>query len=306
MQPFKKILNRLRPPAGAERSEKVRGKWSIGIFSGATALDITDDPRVHNPVLTAGDVTDVTANFVADPFMVRGASGWTMFFEVDTVRPEGNIGKIGMASSDDGLSWTYRRIVLEAPFHLSYPYVFKADGTYYMIPETRAVRCVHLYRAVDFPEQWEHVQTLLKGKRYADASIFRHHGRWWLFTDSGHTTLRLFGADDLQGRWKEHPKSPILKRDLSNARPGGRVVATDDGLIRYAQDCYPHYGNKVWAYRITELTEKTYREEKVPTPVLQPGDRQWNRSGMHTVDPHRLDDDRWMACVDGFGDGERR
>lgn len=306
MQALKKIINRLRHKAEAERPVKVSGKWSIGIFTGTSALDIKTDPRVTNPVLTAGDVSDVPANFVADPFMVQDGATWYLFFEVDTIRPEGNIGKIGMASSPDGFSWTYGKIVLEAPFHLSYPYVFRHDDTYYMIPETRAVRSVHLYRAADFPEKWEHAGILLEGKRYADTSIFRYNERWWLFTDSGHTTLRLFGADDLMGRWKEHPKSPIVRKNLSIARPGGRVVVANDHLIRYAQDCYPHYGHQVWAFRITELTETTYREEQWPTPVVQPGSGGWNRSGMHTVDPHRLGKGTWLACVDGFGDGERR
>ena len=71
MQALKKIINRLRHKAEAERPVKVSGKWSIGIFTGTSALDIKTDPRVTNPVLTAGDVSDVPANFVADPFMVQ-------------------------------------------------------------------------------------------------------------------------------------------------------------------------------------------------------------------------------------------
>lgn len=310
MRPFKTILKRLFQGAEPQRpdaiQEKVHGKWSIGIFTGASPLSIGADSRAANPVLTADDVTDVPANFVADPFMIREGKTWYMFFEVDTIRPEGNIGKIGMASSPDGFSWNYEKIVLEAPFHLSYPYVFHHDGTYYMIPETRADRSIHLYRAVDFPAKWTHAHVLLKGRRYADASIFRYHDRWWIFTDSGNTTLRLYGSADLGGPWKEHPRSPIVKKNLSLARPGGRVVTDGDHLIRYAQDCYPRYGNKVWAFKITELTEKTYREEKYPTPVLQAGDMGWNRLGMHTVDPHAGGDDAWVACVDGFGEGVRR
>jgi hypothetical protein len=303
MRPFKKMLKTLFAGTETKPPENIAGKWSIGIFSGASPVDVSADRAVINPVLSAADVSDVQANFVADPFMIRQASVWYMFFEVDTIRPEGNIGRIGMASSRDGLAWTYQRIVLEASFHLSYPYVFHHDGTYYMIPETRADRAIHLYRAVDFPVTWTHANVLLSGRRFADASIFRYQGRWWLFTDSGNTTLRLYGAPELGGPWKEHPRSPIVKKNLSIARPGGRVVADGDHLIRYAQDCYPRYGNKVWAFRVTELTETTYREEKYPTPVLQPGQMGWNRLGMHTIDAHRIEDGRWLACVDGFGGG---
>jgi len=281
---------------------EVNGKWSIGIYAGVSPTDLQPEPAVMNPVLTASDVTDVHANFVADPFMIREGPTWYMFFEVDTIRDAGNIGKIGMASSRDGYVWTYEKIVLEAPFHLSYPYVFQCNGDYYMIPETRSVRSIYLYKAKTFPNKWRLEKTLLKGKRFADASIFRYHNQWWLLTDSGNTTLRLYASTDLKQGWKEHSKSPIIKKNLSAARPGGRVTIVDDHIIRFAQDCYPFYGNKVWAFKITELTRKTYKEEKYPDPVIQPSGSGWNKFGMHTVDPHQLEDGRWIACVDGFGD----
>lgn len=287
-----------------EPEQEIRGKWSIGILTGPTPTELTADPALGNPVLSAADVTDVKANFVADPFMIRSGSTWYMFFEVDTILSAGNIGKIGLASSTDGFSWTYEKIVLEAPCHLSYPYVFKWQDNYYMIPETRALRRVQLYRAEEFPVRWRLQETLLKGRRFADASIFRYHDRWWLFTDSGNTTLRLYGSPELARGWKEHPRSPIIKKNLSIARPGGRVTMVGHHPVRFTQDCYPAYGNKVWAFKVTELTSRTYTEEKYPTPVIQASGRGWNKSGMHTVDPHRLDDGRWIACVDGFGDGD--
>jgi hypothetical protein len=302
MPSFMRRIKNLFSHKKSEPPIEVNGKWSIGIYTGSSPIDLQPAPAASNPVLTAADVTDVRANFVADPFMIRDGSTWYMFCEVDTIRNEGNIGKIGMASSSDGFSWKYERIVLEAPFHLSYPYVFQSNGNYFMIPETRSVRSVQLYRADDFPIRWRFEKTLLKGKRFADASIFRYHDRWWMLTDSGNTTLRLYASTDLEDRWKEHPRSPIIKKDLSVARPGGRVTMVDDHIIRYTQDCYPHYGNKVWAFKITELTQKTYKEEKYPEPVIQASGSGWNRFGMHTMDPHQLEDGRWIACVDGFGD----
>jgi hypothetical protein len=34
-------------------------------------------------------------------------------------------GEIGLATSEDGLKWDYKQVVLNEPFHLSYPYVFE-------------------------------------------------------------------------------------------------------------------------------------------------------------------------------------
>ncbi len=64
----------------------VRGmsEWSIGIYAGTSPLDLLPHGR-SNPVLTARDVTDVPAAFVADPFMIKNGPRWYMFFEVFNV-----------------------------------------------------------------------------------------------------------------------------------------------------------------------------------------------------------------------------
>src|SRR5713226_8442616 len=108
--------------------------WSIGIYTGASPLRLRPAGSAINPILTREDVQDVPAGFVADPFMVQRAGVWNMFFEV--LNQATDRGEIGLATSSDGLSWTYQRIVLVEPFHLSYPYVFECQGECYMLPET--------------------------------------------------------------------------------------------------------------------------------------------------------------------------
>ena len=108
--------------------------WSIGIYTGESPFNLAPPENINNPVLTARDVTDVTAEFVADPFMVKEGSSWYMFFEV--WNSWDRQGDIGLAVSSDGVNWAYKQIVLNEAFHLSYPYVFKWKNEYYMIPET--------------------------------------------------------------------------------------------------------------------------------------------------------------------------
>jgi len=121
------------------------GEWSIGIYASLSSAPLKfSGENIANPVLTAKDVSDVPANFVADPFLVHDNGAWFMFLEVinDTAepgRPQLRYpykGAIGLAESKDGLDWSYRQIVLDEPFHLSYPYVYQWKGEYYMIPET--------------------------------------------------------------------------------------------------------------------------------------------------------------------------
>lgn len=271
--------------------------WSIGIYTGSSPYDLSSFAHVSNPVLTAASVTDISAAFVADPFMLRGH----MFFEV--MRNDRPVGEIGVASTENGFEWTYKQIVLREEFHLSYPYVFEWENTVYMIPETLVANAVCLYQADEFPLRWSLKARLIEGQ-YADPSIVRFNDLWWLFvcsTPYQHDTLRLYFSEELTGPWREHPRSPLIRADMSRARPAGRVLTLSDKLIRFAQDCVPQYGSRVRAFDVLELTTTSYVEvENAASPVLQPTGSGWNARGMHHVDAHQQSDGSWLACVDGF------
>lgn len=275
--------------------------WAIGIYSGRSALSLQPAAGVCNPVLTAADVTDAVALFVADPFMIRVDDTWHMFFELFNT---GNRkGEIGLATSSDGMSWTYQQTVLQEPFHLSYPYVFEWEGEFFMTPETLGSGTTRLYRADTFPSRWSCVATIIDTPG-ADPSPFRFNDRWWMLVcqyPGKNDVLKLYSADSLYGPWIEHPSSPVINGDLRRARPAGRVLPSVHGrLIRFAQDCYPRYGTQIRAFQILELTSRDYLEVEVSAdPLICPSGRGWNKEGMHQVDAHQTDQERWIACVDG-------
>jgi hypothetical protein len=280
--------------------------WSIGIYRGKSPLDLAA-AESSEPVLTAESVTDVSASFVADPFWIRdaqsGTSGrWYMFFEV--MNWIENVGQIGLATSDDGINWRYEQIVLAEAFHLSYPHVFSHDGDIFMVPESFQDNSVRLYRARRFPYDWEHVATILSDGYFVDSSLFQHGDSWWLFTETGKDTddtLRLFYADRLDGRWCEHPQSPIVSRDSSISRPAGRVLTLPPKIVRFAQNCSVEYGTDVRAIEITRLSRTEYAERSLPiAPILRPGGRGWNAGGMHHIDAIQLGENDWLAAVDGW------
>jgi hypothetical protein len=282
-----------------------RSRWSIGIYVGDAPHTVAPPPGKKNPVLTRHSVTDAFASLVADPFMIRVDGTWHMFFEVLTLKAGSWIGVISHATSRDGFTWDYQRVVLAEPFHLSYPYVFEWEGDFYMVPESQQAGAVRLYRADPFPTRWSFVADLVRGPVLFDSSVFHRDGAWWMFTETApgfaNTTLRLFQASALTGPWREHPRSPIVTGDARVSRPAGRVLATADRLVRFAQDCVPAYGTGVRAFEITTLSATEYEEHELGEDrVLGPGGSRWNRRGMHQLDPHPLEDGRWIACVDGW------
>ena len=276
-------------------------EWAIAIYTGRSPQDLRRARGARRPVLTRADVTDADAVFVADPFMIREDHTWHMFFEV-LDRSKGK-GAIAWALSCDACHWHYQRIVLDEPFHLSYPQVFRCEAHHYMVPESSAAGAIRLYRATDFPTRWEYAGDLIRGQ-FVDPTLFRHDGMWWMFATacpSRYSNLRLFVAQDLRGPWKEHPKSPIIPDDPRAARPAGSVLVDRGRVFRFAQDCELAYGSAVRAFEITSLTLGAYEEREVDTnPMLKGSNRGWNALGMHHVDIHRVGEDSWIACVDGF------
>lgn len=259
-------------------------------------------PDADNPVLSPGDVTDrADAINIGDPTLAYDGR-YHLFFEVQTDH-EGPLDEdIGHATSDDGLAWTYDRVVIDDPGHLAYPHVFRHGGEWYMVPDAGAWSChfggglVRLYRATDFPTEWELVARPLGRLGMVDPTPFPWRDRWYLLgglagREGGYEGIALYHADALDGEWTEHPESPVHDPAEGHepdreARPGGRPIVHDDGVDVFFQDCVRVYGDKVRAYRITELTPETYADREHPSsPVIESQfDGGWNADGMHHVD----------------------
>lgn len=281
----------------------VPGNWfSIGMFGGPSPLDLSPLPGASNPVLTYRDVTDAPAIFVADPFLIRHSDGlWYMFLEI--MNDAAYRAEISLAISEDARSWRYEGVVLRETFHLSYSQVFFWQGDYYMLPEMYEQNYLCLYRADPFPRVWRPVSRFLDGGPIADATILRYQGHWYIFAcpcPGKEDELRLYWADQLDGPWREHPRSPIVCGDPRSARPAGRVVEWGPGLVRYAQVCYPRYGTGVRAFEITRLSPEEYVEKpEGRSPIRQPEPGAWNSHAMHHVDAHLWEDGTWLAVSDG-------
>ena len=262
-------------------------------------FNLSPPVEVDNPVLTAGDVLDVPADFVADPFLFYENSEWKMFLEV--MRTDTKKGNIGLARSVDGIHWLYDKIVLNDGLDLSYPYVFKYNDRYYMIPDTYSENEVRLYETNNFPYDWYYSVTIVDGRSLVDPSIFYYNGLWWLFVSNiSNDSCYLYFSPNLKNGWTEHPMSPIIQNDASKARPGGRSFVFDGNrIIRIAQKDDINYGEAVRAFQVDNLTQTEYLEHEITdSPVLQSSGDGWNAYGMHHFDPWWTGN-YWLCAVDG-------
>lgn len=277
---------RLRAPAN----------WSIGILQGPTLTSLKPRPECPNPRLTKGDITSPVSDFVADPFLVREGDTWVLFFEL--FNRTSAKGEIGVAESKDLCTWDYRGVVLAESFHLSYPHVFKVGDEYFMVPESKQAGEIRLYKAEQFPLRWRFDSSLIHGE-FSDATPFFWRDRWWIFANRAPYALVIFSSPTLRGRYVEHPESPLFDGDAGRARPAGRIVMSNGVPHRFVQDNRDGYGKRVRMVRVAQLSRGRYREEiRSPDPLLkeQAG---WNGFGMHHLSAVKLDNDTWVAAVDG-------
>lgn len=212
----------------------------------------------------------------ADPFLAVKDDRLYLFYEEYHYRGKG---VIKMTSTNDLLTWTKPIVVLNEPFHLSYPWVFQHDGQWYMIPETQAAHEVRLYKAVNNQfDRFELDKTVLTHGMdddvpvidFCDSSIVEHDGVFYLFTTLNHgmgNELHLYYSDQFDGGYVPHPQSPLVIDDRCG-RNGGALIEHEGTLYRFAQDCVGEYGKNIHLFKVKNLSKTQYEETATQESVL--------------------------------------
>ena len=204
--------------------------------------------------------------FEADPFVLMHHGRTCLFYEDFPFATRRGVIAVREQQADG--HWSPSRVVLDEPFHLSYPHVFVCDGEVYMLPETSAAGRLQLYRADPFPDRFVLDRVLVDGVEANDVTIILHAGTWWLFatlSGDGSSTwdaLSLYSAPHPFGPWTPHPANPVLI-DAGAARPAGEMWHEGGTLMRVAQDCRVGYGAGLAICRVDRLDAEGYAQTVV-------------------------------------------
>lgn len=276
------VPDRRGRPRAFEAAAKVarrlllKDHWFLAVrrrSSGREDYRTTDGYRVLRPPRDRYD---------ADPFVIKHEGHNYLFFEEFRFdHPKGTIAC--MRLDPDGCPVS-REVVLERPYHLSFPFVFAWAGEIWMIPETSANRTIELYRSRRFPYEWTLERVLMTGVDASDTVLLSHDERYWLFTNlvtdhaSAHESLFVFHGRSPVDTWTPHSLNPVVT-DISRARSAGQIFEDHGALVRPGQDCSRRYGHAVQFSRLDLLNEHEYRE----TPLWRTGpDWQDGIVGTHT------------------------
>ncbi len=236
-----------------------------------------------------------THSYLADPFPFRH-QGQDFIF-VEQYLYSKNRGCIAVMTADRNGTIGSPHIVVEEPYHLSYPLVFEEDGQIWMIPESGAAKNVSLYRAVAFPYRWTREACLIQGIEAYDITPLGDKGGFWFFVSLRHwrstswDCLSLYRAESLAGAWTPHVANPVLI-DARLSRPGGACIRRGGHTLRPVQDCGRGYGGALTLCQIDALDESEFAQ----TPI---GRIRSERFGCHT---YNYDHQSGLEVIDLFGD----
>ncbi len=293
--------------AGSKVRDRLAAKtWFVAYATLEPGMDLRLDAteEVASCLARARPLEAPAGRYWADPFIVEHEGDrFLVFEEFDVAVGRGRIsglcigpggGPDGRPDGEPGQAFP----VLERPYHLSYPFIFRWQGDLYLLPETLEAGRVELYRCERFPDRWQRAATLVDAVKAADPTLVEVDGTWWLFATelregmaNANDELLLYFADQPTGPFTPHPENPVVS-DVRSARPAGRPFLGRHGLVRPAQDGSRGYGSAIALRRVTELSPTRYREEDAGRiePNWAPG-----LIGTHTVNLGA-----GLLAVDGF------
>jgi len=204
--------------------------------------------------------------FWADPFAVEHEGRYFIFFEeLPYSTQKGRIAAIEVFE-DAGPGES--QLILERPYHLSYPFVFAWSGSLYLLPETAQNGTIELYRCEAFPLRWSLHRVLIEKVSAFDATLWSENDRWWMFVNvaepgaDSSDELHLYWSTTPLGPWTAHRGNPVVS-DARCARPAGPLFSRDGKLHRPSQDCSLAYGHSILINRVDVLSNDEYRETTV-------------------------------------------
>lgn len=150
--------------------------------------------------------------------------------------------------------------------------MFKDEGEYYMLPETVNNRQLELYKAKNFPYDWELVKVIKEG--WYDDPVLYKSDAYYIFTTEGENNLSVFRSERLQGDWDR-----VYSDSSRQYRSAGKLFENNGRLIRPCQDCEKGYGGGIIFYEMEGFKHKEIGRLSLPEPF----------TGCHTYNEGLLD-----------------
>ena len=271
------------------------GPWSVGFHR--TSQPLQEERLNPENIITYSYIDSLlpeSIDYIADPFFIQEKDTFYLFVEL---KGKGN-GNIALLTSPDGTEYTYSGTVMDEPFHLSYPQVFRYNNELYMLPETKGSNHVLLYKAENFPYEWKVHDTLIKNKNLKDPSLLLSENLNLMIATDDDMKQYMFTADSLEGQWKEVEN---YRQNWGNeTRPGGRFFKIGENWFLPLQNMSSGYGTGISLYQVERKGQQIDLTLSRKLFLGPQSHIKWFNRGMHHLDIQEIDSGYYMVY-----DGDR-
>ena len=230
------------------------------------------------------------------PFIVTDQTTSKQFVFIEELIYEKGDAHISVSELNDNELIDIKPII-EQNFHLSYPFIFKDDNSWYLIPETRKDKSVRLYECINFPYEWQLKTTLFDDVEFLDSTIHKKGDTCFLFANEYHPkrntsneSLVIYFSKSLEEPWQAHLINPVAI-NIYNSRSAGNLFEYEGKLIMPTQNCALHDGHST-NFNEIEVSESHFSMKKIGQ--LEPhwklknlGSHTWNQdNGTVITDGH--------------------
>ncbi|MDL2281720.1 hypothetical protein LJC44_01200 [Parabacteroides sp. OttesenSCG-928-G06] len=259
--------------------------WNIGFSEIADPFSITDikwlkhtyrDRFFADPFIL--DVSDEIIKVLVEEYFFKDAKAVITLLCVDR----------------KDYSIINRKVVLDLPTHLSFPFIFRENEEVYIIPENSQSGSLSIYKYNTEKDSVEYINKLLE-QPAVDPVIIKREGTYFLlctfpFNNDEDTRLFIYHADRLTGPYEAVVVNPV-KSDIRSARPGGDFFQKEGSLYRISQNCALRYGHQFNINEVFQLSKEGFQEKIVKSylPFLP------YSTGTHTCNMHKD-----ILVIDGY------
>ena len=220
----------------------------------------------------------------ADPFVVKQNKFHYIFFE--DYNKKNKKGSISCIQINKKNKTKYYKEIIKESFHLSFPFIFKYNKNYFMIPETRENQSIRLYKCIKFPNKWKFFKKIMTNISCVDPIIFKWKKNWILIISKAkneflYNKLYIYTSKNpLSVNWKPLSSNPIIESDIFG-RNAGLIQESNKKIYRISQAYLPgNYGAFISVNKILSAKKNKYKEKKIKN-ILPMYDK--NVRGVHTL-----------------------
>lgn len=238
-------------------------KFLHNFYKGAYAVGYrhVSDNAIHFDKSLPFDVLEPTLHrWYADsfPFVENGRE--YIFVEIMDDN-NGEKGTIGVIDLQDNKGFVE---IINEPFHMSFPNVFKYKNNIYMMPETSESNQLRLYKSEKFPYKWKLQSVLYDGIAVVDTVFVKTEEDNVIYAIGQKIPEKnnvMFKIDT--NTWKA--KLVPLIGDYVDKRPAGNFIQYKDGIYHALQECGRVYGEYLHLCKLDYFDGEMFRETEIGT-----------------------------------------